>query len=367
MRERRAALLVAGLICWFVSAPPPSASSADAPPANAIAQPRAQLAAATPDFNKAVRPLLQRYCFECHGDGNMAGDLDLDEFKTSADVTSAQGTWLKVVRFARSRVMPPPEAERQPTQDEREALVAALQRQLYDPRHPDPGRTTPRRLNRAEYRTTVRDLTGVAFDPTLDFPEDDTGYGFDNIADVLTLPPLLMEKYLAAAEKILDEAIPTEQPESRERHYPSALARASFNAVERRNAAGSAGNAGAVPEGFVALSSTEEDFLSVRLEIPTLADYTLRVLAYARPAATTQPATAHARPMTMSLMLGDVVVKDVEVTADAAHPQWYEARASAMPARQSFRAAVRAASLRTRSSATGASAKSRRARCWSRR
>ena len=64
----------------------------------------------------------------------------------------------------------------------------------------DPGRVTIRRLNRAEYNNTIRDLIGIDFHPADDFPSDDVGYGFDNIGDVLSMPPILMEKYLAAAE-----------------------------------------------------------------------------------------------------------------------------------------------------------------------
>ena len=71
----------------------------------------------------------------------------------------------------------------------------------------DPGRVTIRRLNRAEYNNTIRDLVGIDFHPADDFPSDDVGYGFDNIGDVLSMPPILMEKYLAAAETISEEAI----------------------------------------------------------------------------------------------------------------------------------------------------------------
>src|SRR5262249_27421332 len=71
----------------------------------------------------------------------------------------------------------------------------------------DPGRITLRRLNRAEYNNTIQDLLGINFRPADDFPSDDVGYGFDNIGDVLTLPPHLLEKYLAAAEAIAEEAI----------------------------------------------------------------------------------------------------------------------------------------------------------------
>ena len=72
---------------------------------------------------------------------------------------------------------------------------------------PDPGRVTARRLNRYEYNNTIRDLLAINFRPADDFPADDSGYGFDNIADVLSLSPVLMEKYLHAAEKIARTAI----------------------------------------------------------------------------------------------------------------------------------------------------------------
>ena len=72
---------------------------------------------------------------------------------------------------------------------------------------PDPGHVTARRLNRAEYNNTVRDLLAIDFQPAADFPADDSGYGFDNIGDVLSLSPILMEKYLAAAERIAKAAV----------------------------------------------------------------------------------------------------------------------------------------------------------------
>ena len=76
----------------------------------------------------------------------------------------------------------------------------------------DPGRVTMRRLNRVEYRNTIRDLVGVDFDPTTDFPSDEIGYGFDTIGDVLTISPLLMERYLDAAEAVMERAIPSTPP-----------------------------------------------------------------------------------------------------------------------------------------------------------
>src|SRR5438105_2180686 len=105
--------------------------------------------------------------------------------------------------------MPPPERHRPPAGDVAAALSALdsvlAKLDCSGPRNV--GRVTVRRLNRSEYNNTVRDLLGVDFQPAADFPNDDVGYGFDNIGDVLTLSPLLLEKYLAAAEHILEQAV----------------------------------------------------------------------------------------------------------------------------------------------------------------
>jgi len=283
------------------------------------------------EFKSKVQPLLQKYCYECHGDGNTAGELDLDKFHSTANVLASRPMWSKVVRYARTQVMPPPEAELQPTQDQRDELVAALQRQLYDPARPDPGRVTIRRLNRSEYRNTVRDLLGVGFDPTIDFPQDDTGYGFDNIADVLTLPPMLMEKYLIAAEKILDEALPTDQVEQVERNIAATEANATFKNRPEHT----------IGDGWVSLSSKLEDALSVAHEAPAPGEYVVRVLAYAKyPGPPPIGFTEHP-PLKLSMMLGDAVAREIEVNADHGDPKWYEARIGVPAGRQQFRIAVR--------------------------
>ena len=109
----------------------------------------------------------------------------------------------------RNNAMPPDDEDKQPTLAEREKLVKWVEEFVFatDPNHPDPGRVTIRRLNRVEYGNTIRDLVGVKFDAGADFPADDSGYGFDNIGDVLSLPPVLFERYLAAAEKVMSAAI----------------------------------------------------------------------------------------------------------------------------------------------------------------
>src|SRR4051812_43484186 len=112
--------------------------------------------------------------------------------------------------------MPPSKRSAQPSDAERKLVrdwVAQSQAFIDFSGPRDPGRVTIRRLNRVEYNNTIRDLLGVTgFAPAADFPADDTGYGFDNNADVLTMSPLLGEKYLAAAEAALDKAIVTDAP-----------------------------------------------------------------------------------------------------------------------------------------------------------
>lgn len=85
------------------------------------------------------------------------------------------------------------------------SIGCSLQSSMWIVAERNPGSVTLRRLNRSEYRNTVRDLVGIDFEPADDFPGDDVGYGFDNIGDVLTLPPILMEKYLCLPTRLADE------------------------------------------------------------------------------------------------------------------------------------------------------------------
>ena len=118
--------------------------------------------AAPADYDAKLKPLLTNYCYECHGDGASLGEFDMGSFKSAADLVKAKTRWEKAISLARAHVMPPPDAEKHPSQDERDQLVAAIQRVIYniDPARPDPGRVTIRRLNATEYRNTVRDLIG---------------------------------------------------------------------------------------------------------------------------------------------------------------------------------------------------------------
>lgn len=167
-------------------------------------------------YDKEIRPLLVQYCGDCHFDGVKKGDIDLERFTTLASVQKDRRTWQQVADNLITRVMPPAKKKAQPSEAQRKLVQAWVGDALEfcdcsGPR--DPGRVVIRRLNRNEYDNTIRDLLGLKdFSPSDDFPDDDTGYGFDNIGDVLTMSPLLVEKYLAAADAALNRVILTESP-----------------------------------------------------------------------------------------------------------------------------------------------------------
>ena len=168
------------------------------------------------DFEKDILPILEDNCFGCHGDGETKGGLALDDFKSAKDVHQGYKTWEQLRKIILANEMPPEGRKKRPNEEER-ALLAGWTRHTLDTFYrtapPDPGRVTVRRLNRVEYNNVIRDLMMVDFKPADDFPADDTGYGFDNIGDVLSMSPLLMEKYLDAAEKISISALPGDAKE----------------------------------------------------------------------------------------------------------------------------------------------------------
>ncbi len=159
-------------------------------------------------FREQVELTFDEFCYDCHGYGGDKGGVVLDGFGSDAEIKD-HALWLRVLKNVRAGLMPPPD-EYQPSPEQKEAIVEWIKTKAFalDPAHPDPGRVTVRRLNRVEYRNTIRDLVGVDFDTSVEFPADDTGHGFDNIADVLTISPMLLEKYLDAAQSIVDDAVP---------------------------------------------------------------------------------------------------------------------------------------------------------------
>ena len=134
-------------------------------------------------FDRTVQPLLQKYCYDCHGDGSSRGEVALDGHPTPAARVADAKMWRMVFDNVRNEVMPPPKKP-QPTAAERALITAWIDRDVFrvDCQAPDPGRVTTRRLNRQEYTNTIRDLLDVEFKASEQFPPDDSGYGFDNNA-----------------------------------------------------------------------------------------------------------------------------------------------------------------------------------------
>jgi mono/diheme cytochrome c family protein len=170
---------------------------------------QAQTEATATEYQQQVLPVLSRSCMGCHNDRNKAGSLSLEPFKDPTAALADKEVWQHVLEMVGSGAMPPPAAKPLPD-SERDAITAWI-RKLPGvsgaPAVAGAGRVTARRLNRVEYNNTIRDLLGVAARPADDFPVDDSGYGFDNNSDVLSVSPLLMEKYMQAAETISKLAV----------------------------------------------------------------------------------------------------------------------------------------------------------------
>lgn len=251
-----------------------------------------------------VAPLVKTYCAGCHAGDKPAADIALDKYPTVAAVLKDRNVWEKVSQNLSSGHMPPARSP-QPKQGERDHIVAWIDSTLSqaDCNLQDPGRVTMRRLNREEYNNTIRDLTGVTLRPANDFPSDDVGYGFDNIGDVLSISPLLMEKYLRAAEKVAEAAIVT--PEA---------ARAPV-----RWAGAKLADAGGAP-----FAGTDGRLLATEGEVGVTHDfaragaYVLRAEAFGQ--------QAGPDPCRMAFRLDNQQVGIVEVKATQEKPQNYEVR-----------------------------------------
>ena len=170
------------------------------------------------DFAKSVSPMLTGTCAQCHNERMASGGLDISGLVSSLASSTAlvqhRADWEKILRRVQAGEMPPSGATR-PSDAALRAFTSAIKSE-FDRADagikPDPGRVTARRLNRNEYSNTIRDLLGVDFRAEKYFPTDDSGDGFDNIGEILTVSPVLMEKYLSAAERIAKWAISTEIP-----------------------------------------------------------------------------------------------------------------------------------------------------------
>jgi len=196
MNARVAALLAAMVALWTYQVSARSAAAPRAPAAPAVA------AQATGGEAAAYRALVDRYCVTCHNDRTKTGGLTLQ----TADLTRVPehaDVWERVIRKVTAGAMPPVGAARpdEATINGFSGWLATTMDRAAAQR-PDPGRTVLHRMNRAEYANTIRDLLNVDVDVTALLPPDELSHGFDNVGDALGMSPVLLERYLAAADRI---------------------------------------------------------------------------------------------------------------------------------------------------------------------
>ena len=198
---RTIALLLTGAFCLLTQ----QASPEDVPAAGPDWQ---TLGAA---YGESVQPHIERYCHACHDADRSEADIDLSAFGTLESVRTAPRVWQRVLEMLDSRQMPPRKA-RQPDEQTREHIAGWVRQYLSAESRSlagDPGPTVLRRLSNAEYRYTIRDLTGVdSLDPVREFPVDGAaGEGFTNTGEALVMSPALLSKYLEAAKGIADHVV----------------------------------------------------------------------------------------------------------------------------------------------------------------
>ena len=274
-------------------------------------------------FTKEIRPLLEKYCAECHGKGDKTdeGEFHVSAYRAPEEMVRDGKKWEQALDHLRGRRMPPEDASAQPTAAERELLAVWVDRLLFkaDPANPDPGRVVIHRLNRTEYNLSIRDLLGVDFHPADDFPADDTGHGFDNISDVLSLPPMLLEKYVVAAGKALDLAIPAGQSAARTWHFGSNRLQAGFNDLGDRG------------DGWIQILSLFEGDITAELEVPVTGQYEVSFHAFGQDhdgniygASGPIPDSPPEIPV-LSLFVNDTAITTFRIEAVEAAPATYRA------------------------------------------
>jgi hypothetical protein len=175
-------------------APPAAAAAAPDPDVEGYDETAAE-PGPRPSFSEHAAPFLARHCAGCHSGERARGGVVLE-----GQPGDDPGLWRRVAAAVRSGRMPPAELPR-PGQTERDRFTAWLDDAL-----PAEAPASVRRLNRSEFNNTIRDLVGIHFRPADDFPADDTGDGFDTSGGALSVSPTLVEKYLSAAEAVVDAA-----------------------------------------------------------------------------------------------------------------------------------------------------------------
>ncbi len=264
-------------------------------------------------FKDKILPFVQKYCVSCHNMEKAAGGLTLEGYVSEAHARKDRKTWAEVQHRLAAGDMPPPKSTKpKPTKDETAFVITWIENTLTKidcGGTRDPGRVTLRRLNRAEYNNTIRDLCGVDFKPAEGFPSDDVGYGFDNIGDVLSFQPVLLEKYMAAADKVLDTALalPAYTPSSKQTFRPQNL-----TTVPRAAKTGDPGR----PK--IVFTSEGSAVPANRFNFPEEAEYVFRVRGWGTKLGDEYPKVA--------LRVDGKDLKEFTVEAPQEKPQTFEVR-----------------------------------------
>ena len=155
---------------------------------------------------REVQPILRKYCTECHGNKKRRASLNFESYKSERDIIVHLHKWFSVIEQVETGVMPPEDRKQRPSESEIAKLTSWIRKTIDEfdfGAVKDPGRYTLRRLNKAEYNNTIRDLTGVDLKPAKFFSGDGAGgEGFDNNAEAMKMLPLTVEKYFKAAREI---------------------------------------------------------------------------------------------------------------------------------------------------------------------
>ena len=251
------------------------------------------------EYSTSIQPILEQHCFDCHSGDDSAAGVNLESYQNLEQILDDDRKWASILNQVSIGAMPP-EDEEPLTAAKKANLTRWIQSSfdLVSCENSFPGTVTIRKLNRIEYRNSVRDLLGVDYRPSKNFPGDDIGYGFDNIADVLSLPPVLMEKYLDAAEVISQLAIVDPNTVNIE------IGGGSFTATEGKSA---------IRKGVLSLYTNGTVSKNFDFRVPGV--YALAVKAYGTPAAGEYPI--------MSALIDGKLVDTVEVEARRRKPRWY--------------------------------------------
>ena len=266
-----------------------------------------QVTAITRAYDQDIHPLIASLCIKCHGPDKQKGTVTFAPIDSGRACLDGREVWMKALTQLTTRDMPP-EAEKQPSAEERARLLGWL-KGLRHLATPDPGPATIRRLSRNEYLNTLRSLFGTELQLTVDLPNDSAGESFDN-----SLSLLLMEKYLLAADEVLDHLISSDRMQ---RHVLAGQMDATRMGVHE------AGKPDGKERRF-----TQPAEVTAMIEIPVEGTYTIHVRAGAE--------QAGAEPVRLAVRFDTQVVGELKILARPKYPASYTCTAQLVPGKTRF-------------------------------